>query len=144
MKKQKPWVSANRLCWLFVSLLVFFMFGGCSASKENQQKVRDLEIHVAGELEIPEELSQMIGEKKAQPFKLTYTDEKNLFIAIGYGAQPTGGYSISVEELYLTENSIVIRTELKGPGKGENSGTERSFPFIVVQTEFLEHPVVFK
>lgn len=144
MKKQKTWVSANRLCLLLVSLLSLFVFGGCSVSKEDQHKVRDLEIHVAGELEIPDELSKMIGEKKVQPFKLTYTDEKHLFIAIGYGAQPTGGYSISVDELYLTENSIVIRTELKGPGKGENSGTEQSFPFIVVQTEFLEHLVVFK
>ena len=55
----------------------------------------------------------------SQPFKLTYTDDKNLYIAVGYGAQPTGGYSISIRELYLTENSIVLATELMGPEKGK-------------------------
>ena len=55
-----------------------------------------------------------------------------------------GGYSISVNDLYLTDNSIVINTELKGPEKGENAGTEQSFPFIVIKTEYLENPVVFQ
>ena len=56
----------------------------------------------------------------------------------------TGGYSISVNELYLTENSIVIDTELKGPEKGENPGADKSYPYIVVRTEYLENPVVFQ
>ena len=63
--------------------------------------------------------------------------------AVGYGVQPTGGYSISVNELYLTDNSIVVNTELKGPEKGENAGAEQSFPYIVIRTEYLENPVVF-
>ena len=93
---------------------------------------------------MPEELKRLIGEKQTQPFKLTYSDEKNLYIAVGYGAQPTGGYSICVRELYLTDNSIVISTELKGPEKGENAGSQQSFPYIVIRTEYLEEPVVFR
>ena len=69
---------------------------------------------------------------------------QNLYIAVGYGAQPTGGYSISIRELYLTENSIVLATELMGPEKGEDPGTEQSFPYIVLRTELLEEPVIFK
>ena len=102
---------------------------GCSASKDNGDK---------------DELKKLIAEKQQQPFKLTYSDEQNLYIAVGYGVQPTGGYSISVNDLYLTDNSIVINTELKGPEKGENAGTEQSFPFIVIKTEYLENPVVFQ
>ena len=63
---------------------------------------------------------------------------------VGYGEQATGGYSISVNELYLTENSIVIDTELKGPEKGETVGVEKSYPYIAVQTEYLENPVIFQ
>ena len=63
---------------------------------------------------------------------------------VGYEAQPTGGYSISVKELYLTENSIILQTELMGPEKGEDPGTEQSFPYIVLRTELLEEPVVFQ
>lgn len=147
VKELKKHISGKMARWVqaaLVGALCLLSLSGCSVSKESQNKVRDLEFHVAGELEIPQELGRLIAEKQSQPFKLTYTDEQNLFIAIGYGVQPTGGYSISVDELYLTDNSIVIRTELKGPEKGENPGSEQSFPFIVIKTEFLENPVVFR
>lgn len=133
--------------WLTLAMLMAmmgWMLMGCSASRESKDKVRDLDFTVAGNMDIPEELKKLIAEKQQQPFKLTYSDDQNLFIAVGYGVQPTGGYSISVNDLYLTENSIVINTELKGPEKGENAGTEQSFPYIVIKTEFLENPVVFQ
>ena len=117
---------------------------GCSVSREDKDKVRDLEFQVAAQGELPQELSKLIAQKVSQPFKLTYTDSQNLYIAVGSGAQPTGGYSISVKELYLTENSIILQTELMGPEKGEDPGTEQSFPYIVLRTELLEEPVVFQ
>ena len=49
-----------------------------------------------------------------------------------------------MNELYLTENSIVIDTELKGPEKGEDAGVEKSYPYLVVQTDYLENPVLFQ
>ena len=42
------------------------------------------------------------------------------------------------------DRSIVIDTELKGPETGENTGTESSSPYIVVKTELLDLPVVFR
>ena len=45
-------------------------------------------------------------ERKAENFKLTYSDKQYLYICIGYGEQETGGYSIAVNELYLTDNAI--------------------------------------
>ena len=128
---------------LFWVLMVRFLTG-CSVEKENQDKVRDLEFTVVGETELPEELKSLVEEKKIAPFKLTYSNDQGLYIAVGYGEQATGGYSISVDELYLTENSIVIDTELKGPEKGETVGVEKSYPYIVIQTEYLENPVIFQ
>ena len=132
----------------FVKMLLAAAFAaglsGCSVSREDKDKVRDLEFQVAAQGELPQELSKLIAQKVSQPFKLTYTDSQNLYIAVGYGAQPTGGYSISVKELYLTENSIILQTELMGPEKGEDPGTEQSFPYIVLRTELLEEPVVFQ
>lgn len=129
---------------LFALLAAALWLSGCSASKDKGERVRDLDFTVAGDLDIPEELRRLIAEKQQQPFKLTYSDEQNLYIAVGYGVQPTGGYSISVNDLYLTDNSIVINTELKGPEKGENAGNEQSFPYIVIKTGYLENPVVFQ
>lgn len=133
-----------RAAMIFTCAAALVGLSGCSASKDDGKKVRDLEFAVVGEPDIPQELRQIIAQKQTSPFKLTYSDDKNLYIAVGYGEQPTGGFSISVNELYLTENSIVIDTELKGPEKGENPGADKSYPFIVIRTEYLENPVVFQ
>lgn len=129
---------------LFFWVLVVRILTGCSVEREDHDKVRDLEFTVVGEADFPEELRNLISEKKAAPFKLTYSNDQGLYIVIGYGEQATGGYSIEVEDLYLTENAIVIDTELKGPGKGEETGIEKSYPYIVVLTENLENPVIFQ
>ena len=133
-------LAAGLLVWVFVVRILT----GCSVEKKNQEKVRDLEFTVVGEADLPEELKNLIAEKKMAPFKLTYSNDQGLFIAVGYGEQPSGGYSITVEELYLTENAIVIDTELQGPEKGETVGAEKSYPFVVIQTEQLENPVIFQ
>lgn len=117
---------------------------GCSTAVDSEEKVRDLEFTVVGEADIPQELRTIISEKKVQPFKMTYSDNENLYIVVGYGPQSTGGYSIAVEKLYLTANSIVIDTELLGPQKGEKAASETSYPVVVVKTENLENPVIFK
>ena len=126
------------LAW---ELIVHFLTG-CSGGQE--EKVRDLEFTVMSENELPEELKQMVQEKQTAPFKLTYSDDQNLYIAVGYGEQTGGGYSIAVKSLYLTDNSIVYDTELLGPENGEEAGEEKSYPYIVVRTEFLEEPVIFE
>ncbi len=129
---------------LLLWAVVVRLLTGCSVQKDAQDKVRDLEFAVVAEAELPEELRNLVNEKKAADFKLTYSNDQGLYIAVGYGEQATGGYSIAVKELYLTENSIVIDTELLGPEKGEEVGVEKSYPYLVVQTEYLENPVIFQ
>lgn len=131
------------ISFLLLWVLIVRFLTGCTVQKERQDKVRDLEFTIVSEEEMPDELKQIIDEKKTAPFKLTYSNDQGLYIIIGYGEQPTGGYSISVKDLYLTENAIVIDTELAGPEKDESTGVEKSYPYIVVQTEYLENPVIF-
>ena len=140
---QKPRKKLSCLLMAGIMLALLFIIG-CKISKDDGKKVRDLEFTVVGEVDIPAELKQIITGKLSQPFKLTFSDEQNLYIVVGYGSQSTGGYSIAVKELYLTDNSIVIDTELLGPEKGENPAPETSCPFIVVKTENLENPVIFQ
>lgn len=125
-------------------ILAACTLSGCKVSEDHKDKVRDLEFTVVADTDIPQELKQIIAEKQKSPFKLTYSDDQNLYIVVGYGEQASGGYSIAVNELYLTDNSIVLDTELIGPEKGENAGTEPSYPFIVIKTEMSELPVVFQ
>ena len=129
---------------LILWVLVVHVITGCSVTMENKDKVRDLDFTVTAVEDLPEELRKLTEEKKTAPFKLTYTNDGGLYIVVGYGEQPSGGYSIVVNELYLTENAIVIDTELKGPESAEESGAEKSYPYVVVQTEYLEQPIIFQ
>ena len=79
----KVLVVVALLAWVFV---VRFLTA-CSVEKEELEKVRDLEFTVVGETDLPEELKNVIEEKKMGPFKLTYTDAQNLYIVVGYGEQ---------------------------------------------------------
>ena len=139
-KSGKVLLVAALLAWVFV---VRFLTA-CSVEKEDLQKVRDLEFTVVGETDLPEELKNVIGEKKMAPFKLTYTDDQNLYIVVGYGEQETGGYSICIRDLYLTSNAIIFDTELIGPRKGETISKSPSYPYIVVKVELRDENVVFE
>lgn len=136
MKKLAVWAAG-----LLLSCVC--LLGGCS-DKGAEEKVKDLEFTVVGQNEIPKELMDMIEQKKAEEFRLTYTSGEDLYIAVGYGEQQTGGFSISVPEFYLTENSMVIKTELQGPEQGSQQAASPSYPFIVIKTKFIEAPVVFQ
>lgn len=143
-KKTCGWVLFPRCFLLAFLFLAVLLSAGCKVSKDDGKKERDMEFTVVGDSDVPQELKQIISEKMSQPFKLTFNDEQNLYIVVGYGPQSTGGYSISVKQLYLTSNSIVIDTELLGPEKGENPAPETSYPYVVVKTENLENPVIFQ
>ena len=124
---------------LFAALLT-----GCTLLSEERVKLKDLDFTVLSEEKISEELLSIINEKKAEPFKLTYSDQDYLYICIGYGEQATGGYSIAVNELYLTDSAIYVNTELLGPEASEKSNATPSYPYIVIKTDYLDQTVIFE
>ena len=127
----------------FLGIIVIFLTA-CQAQTDRSKKIKDLEYTVVAEDMVPAKLAQVLEEKKKEPFKLTYQEQGNMYLCTGYGEQPTGGYSIAVEELYLTENAVYIDTTLIGPSKGETLTEMPSYPWIVVMTEDLELPAVFQ
>ena len=133
------------LCTVCAGIVALcLLLSGCSILGKKEEKVRDLTITPVSDSGLPQELQTLIKQKTSAPFKMTYTTDENLYIAGGDGPQEGGGYSICVNELYLTGNSVVIATELKGPENGEDKGVESSSPYIVVKTELLDLPVVFQ
>lgn len=129
---------------VLVGIIIVCMLCGCSLTSSERIKLRDLDFTVLSEDKIPDELKTIIEEKKAEPFKLTYSDNEYLYICVGYGEQETGGYSIAVNELYLTDSAIYVSTSLLGPEASEKSNKTPSFPFIVIKTEFQDKTVVFE
>ena len=50
---------------------------------------------------------------------------------------------VTVNELYLSDNYIVFDTELYGP-KQKSTSKAKSYPYIVVKTEYINKSIVFK
>jgi hypothetical protein len=125
-----------------VLLCIAALMCGCGIRLDDE-KVEDLEFTVVSEQELPEALQDQIELKKEEAFTMTYSDNEFLYIAKGYGMQETGGYSIAVQDCYLTENTICFGTALSGPAEGESVEKAPSYPFIVIKLELREETVVF-
>ena len=126
---------------LMITVLVTLF--GCGIEKTDGNRLRDLEYEII-EDEIPKELAEKIEEKKSADFKLTYENDKYLYIVRGYGEQETGGYSIQILDLYLTQNAVVLHTNLKGPSKDEVKNAAPSYPYIVIRIEHTDKNVIFQ
>ena len=127
-----------------LAILAVCILTGCGVQTQDEEKVSDLAFTVLDPELVPEELRNVLEEKKITPFKVTYEDEGDLYICVGYGEQQTSGYSIVVEDLYLTSNAVYVDTELIGPGNGEETAAATTCPYIVLKLEQTEQPVVFK
>lgn len=126
---------------LMITVLVTLF--GCGIEKTDGNRLQDLEYEII-EDEIPKELAEKIEEKKSADFKLTYENDKYLYIVRGYGEQETGGYSIQILDLYLTQNAVVLYTNLKGPSKDEVKNAAPSYPYIVIRIEHTDKNVIFQ
>lgn len=121
---------------------LLLMLAGCSMQK--RERLRDLEATVLSEEVLAEELKEIIDGKKAKPFQITFSDKENLYICIGYGKQETGGYSIALNDLYLTESAVYVSTTLLGPDVSQQTKKTATYPYIVIKTELVEQPVIFE
>ncbi len=60
------------------------------------------------------------------------------------GKQNSGGYSVAVEELFLTDNAIYIDTNLIGPSQDDLVTQGVTYPYIVVKLEYMDKKIVFE
>ena len=135
-----------KLVAVIAIIVTCIVMSGCGEKEEQEAKVQDLEFTVVRESEIPQELMQHIESKKENEFKCTFYNKDKmdyLYIVVGYGKQATGGYSVAVESLYLTQNSIYIDTSLIGPAKGDVVTQAITYPYVVVKIEYRDKPVTF-
>lgn len=102
---------------LFCAICLFvllFSLSGCGRNTK-PAKTNDVDFTVVSAGDVPEELNKLIKERKKNPFELTFSDNASLYIVKGYGKQPTGGYSITVNDFYQSNDDLVFDTELFGP-----------------------------
>jgi hypothetical protein len=119
------------------------MVMGCGSQQEIT-KLRDVEYTVVPREDLPEELATQIAERQTEEFCLSYEDGAYLYLVRGYGTQPTAGYSISVEGLYLTDQGLIFVTEMTGPQEGQEMAQKETTPFVVVKTETIDAQVLYR
>lgn len=120
------------------------ILSACSVQKLSTEKLHDLDFTVVKEEDIPKELGKMISDHKEQVFKLTYADQGLLYIAEGYGKQPTSGYSIEVKDCFESKNAVYFHTNLIGPSKTEMIVEQPTYPYIVIKMNLVDKNVVFQ
>ena len=135
--------SVKIVCAVVIFLLTI-QISGCEGNYKGSEKGLNLEYTVLGETKIPEEFLSQIEEKKAEKFELTYRDNEYLYIAKGFGEQKTSGSSISVTNLTCEDQTIYFECKLVIPQEKENLNSISSFPYIVIKTELIDFPVVFR
>ncbi len=129
-----------RLIMAVILIISMSIFTGC----REEEKIRDLDFTVVSPECLPEELLVEIESKKQEEFGFTFQDGNYLYLCVGYGQQSTGGYSICVKELYLTEKSIVLDTTLLGPNRTKDKEVKTdSYPYIVIKMEYIDAVVIF-
>jgi hypothetical protein len=116
---------------------------GCSIGKVENIRVRELDYTVVSDRDLPIRLKEAIEERKKDAFCLAFESGGYLYLARGYGAKQTGGYSITVKDLYLGKNSIYIQTELYGPETESKMKKGVSYPYVVIKLEGRKEPVQF-
>lgn len=141
-RDQKRWYG--KISLILACVFLVNMMTGCSLDKVSEEKLRNLEYTVLCEKELPQELVELIEKKKENSFKMTFENEGYLYICQGYGMQPTAGYSIRVDDAYVTSNAIYFSTSLIGPSQGEAKTTTPTCPYIVIKTEQQDLTVVFE
>lgn len=127
-KKQSMWKTFALAFCLLLSLEA----GGCVRQEKKNSEQHELEIKVVTEEAIPEELMSLIEKNKKTPFRLTFADQGKLYLAEGYGEQKTTGYSVEVDRLCETQETVYIHTGLLGPEKGEEKKEIATYPYVVV------------
>ena len=143
-KEKKNILSRKK--WIIVTVIACIcgLLIGCNSQDSSEEKIKDLEFTVVEDLDVPEEIKELVEEKKTDPFQFTYGTESYLYLVVGYGEQETGGFSITVDDLYETQNSIYMKTTLIGPGSKEEKSKAKSYPYVVVKTEFLDKRDLFE
>lgn len=127
-----------------VGLAILAMLGGCSVTDTGKGEKTEIDYTVVPDGDLPEELRNLIDQKKEEEFRMTYQDGGYLYLVRGYGRQELGGCSVQVESLTEGEETMILETNLLGPEKGKARSREPSYPFIVLKIEYRDLPVQFK
>ena len=97
-------------------LAISFCMACSGGQADNHEKI---DYTVVENEDLPIELKKLIDNKKQTTLRLTYTTKDYTYIVAGYGTKETSGYSIRVDDVYVSGNAVYADFKLIGPAEGE-------------------------
>ncbi len=132
-----------------VLVLLFVMailLSGCGKKKEQGVR-REIDFTVCAREQLPEELYNIIEEKKDKVCKFSYTNGSFMYIVVCYGEREMENMNVVVNDLFMTESAIYIDTTLKTDKTSSSDsvamGEYSMYPYIAIKCEKYDVPVVF-
>jgi hypothetical protein len=117
----------------------------CSCNSIHREtKGKEYSFAVVSTKDIPEEFLRQINDQKHNPFQMSFLDENYLYVAVGYGEQNTGGYSIQVDSISEDGEKIRFVSHLIGPKEEENVRKKASYPYIVIKMEKMDRDIIYQ
>lgn len=125
--------------------MLLFLLCGC---RDKEETIRsEIEYTVCDKTKIPEELFNIIEEKKSKVFKLSYINDTYMYVVVGYGERSRENMHVVVEDLYMTDSAIFLETNLytdrMSASETDASGESSMYPYIVLKFEKYDLPVVY-
>ena len=71
------------LTYTITCVILMMAVLGCSMEDTQEDRLKDIDFTVVGEQQQPEALRDIIAEKSAEPFQISYTLGTEMYIAIG-------------------------------------------------------------
>lgn len=136
------WKKRAVLAGCFV--VVLFML--CACGKKEEKVRKEIDFTVCDKTRLPDELVEIIEEKKHKVFKLSYLNNDYMYIVVGYGEKNRQNLNVVVEDLYMTDNAIYVETNLitkEENAQDVTAGSPSMYPYIVIKCEKYDLPVVF-
>lgn len=128
---------------MIIGAFAALLLVGCN-EEEQEEKIASLEYTVCEESELPKNLVDIIEDKKMSEFELTYTQDEYMYLVKGYGKQSSGGYSITVDDVYYTQNNVCLSSTLVGPAENDLVLNAATYPYIAVKIESIDKHGVFE
>lgn len=133
------------VCCLFLFLTVIFLTISCGRLGDEENR-KALPFEICKETQLPDELKNIIDERKEKEFQFVYENSACRYVAVGFGRQKNEEYAVAVKEFYEGEEVIVLDTILKNTDweEGKETGEAAVCPYLVIRCELTEKPVVFR
>ncbi len=109
------------------------LLAACVQDLDTGGSKEPVEYVICDENHLPEQLHELLEEKKRKPAAFAYRNTMYLYLVVCYGKKEYGGCSVRVEEMYRTKDTIFLKTQLQGPSASEPVVEAESFPWIVLR-----------